>query len=377
MASGQKKKTTGKARQGGGQSRQTSRSPQKNPRPPIRREVGGGVCLLLALCVVVSYFQADAIVLNLLGDLLKGLTGYGYWLAAPALALAGVNLLAHRGRPVALRTVCTLVTPVLLGAILHLFLYQGETVTGLGPMMKSLWADGLLLKSGGAVAGGLAAGMKRLVGTMVSVIVLLLLLAAALLAALRVSPRELVQRARDRVPYEPQPEPERPARPERPRRQRPSVDVPLDDAPAPREKTADRRSEPPEEPLPRKKGKGFFARKGDDGAGACGRAGADTGPGTGPGACAGEEVPPGAGCRPGGGAACPGGGTGHRGGAGGAGGGVSVSPGDAAGPEYRRQLYRGGGGAAEQLPPPGPDHHQLRRGCQARRRGPRTQRHPV
>ena len=264
MASGQKKKTTGKARQGGGQSRQTSRSPQKNPRPPIRREVGGGVCLLLALCVVVSYFQADAIVLNLLGDLLKGLTGYGYWLAAPALALAGVNLLAHRGRPVALRTVCTLVTPVLLGAILHLFLYQGETVTGLGPMMKSLWADGLLLKSGGAVAGGLAAGMKRLVGTMVSVIVLLLLLAAALLAALRVSPRELVQRARDRVPYEPQPEPERPARPERPRRQRPSVDVPLDDAPAPREKAADRRSEPPEEPLPRKKGKGFFARKGDD-----------------------------------------------------------------------------------------------------------------
>ena len=264
MASGQKKKTTGKARQGGGQSRQTGRSPQKNPRPPIRREVGGGVCLLLALCVVVSYFQADAIVLNLLGDLLKGLTGYGYWLAAPALALAGVNLLAHRGRPVALRTVCTLVTPVLLGAILHLFLYQGEAVTGLGPMMKSLWADGLLLKSGGAVAGGLAAGMKRLVGTMVSVIVLLLLLAAALLAALRISPRELVQRARDRVPYEPQPEPERPARPERPRRQRPSVDVPLDDAPAPREKTADRRSEPPEEPLPRKKGKGFFARKGDD-----------------------------------------------------------------------------------------------------------------
>ena len=261
MASGQKKKTTGKARQGGGQSRQTGRSPQKNPRPPIRREVGGGVCLLLALCVVVSYFQADAIVLNLLGDLLKGLTGYGYWLAAPALALAGVNLLAHRGRPVALRTVCTLVTPVLLGAILHLFLYQGEAVTGLGPMMKSLWADGLLLKSGGAVAGGLAAGMKRLVGTMVSVIVLLLLLAAALLAALRISPRELVQRARDRVPYEPQPEP---ARPERPRRQRPSVDVPLDDAPAPREKTADRRSEPPEEPLPRKKGKGFFARKGDD-----------------------------------------------------------------------------------------------------------------
>ena len=122
MASGQKKKTTGKARQGGGQSRQTSRSPQKNPRPPIRREVGGGVCLLLALCVVVSYFQADAIVQNLLGKLLRGLMGYGYWLTAPALALAGVILMAHRGRPVALRTACALVMPVLLGAILHLSL---------------------------------------------------------------------------------------------------------------------------------------------------------------------------------------------------------------------------------------------------------------
>lgn len=31
----------------------------------------------------------------------------------------------------------------------------------------------------------------------------------------------------------------------------------------------------------------------------------------------------------------------------------------------------------EQLPPPGPDHHQLRRGRQARGRGPRAQRHPV
>jgi len=267
MASGQKKKTTGKARQGGGQSRQTSRSPQKNPRPPIRREVGGGVCLLLALCVVVSYFQADAIVLNLLGDLLKGLTGYGYWLAAPALALAGVNLLAHRGRPVALRTVCTLVTPVLLGAILHLFLYQGETVTGLGPMMKSLWDDGLLLKSGGAVAGGLAMGMKRLVGTVVSVIVLLLLLAAAVFAVLRVSPRELVQRARDRVPYEP--EPERPGRPEKPRRQRVPVDVPLDDEPVrpqpePKPEPKPEPQEIPDEPLPRKKGKGFFSRRGED-----------------------------------------------------------------------------------------------------------------
>ena len=256
MASGQKKKTITK-----------KKAPQKNVRPPIRREVGGCVCLLLALCVVVSYFQADAIVQNLLGKLLRGLMGYGYWLTAPALALAGVILMAHRGRPVALRTACALVMPVLLGAILHLLLYKGEAVTGFSAAMKSLWASGLLLQSGGALAGGLALGMKRLVGTVVSVIVLLLLLAAAVFAALRVSPRELVQRARERAPYEPEPEPERPARPEKPRRQRVQVDMPLDEEPVrpkPEPKPESKPQEAPDEPLPRKKGKAFFSRRGED-----------------------------------------------------------------------------------------------------------------
>ena len=256
MASGQKKKTITK-----------KKAPQKNVRPPIRREVGGCVCLLLALCVVVSYFQADAIVQNLLGKLLRGLMGYGYWLTAPALALAGVILMAHRGRPVALRTACALVMPVLLGAILHLLLYKGEAVTGFSAAMKSLWASGLLLQSGGALAGGLAMGMKRLVGTVVSVVLLLLLLAAAVFAALRVSPRELVQRARERAPYEPEPEPERPARPEKPRRQRVQVDMPLDEEPVrpkPEPKPESKPQEAPDEPLPRKKGKAFFSRRGED-----------------------------------------------------------------------------------------------------------------
>ena len=254
MASGQKKKTITK-----------KKAPQKNVRPPIRREVGGCVCLLLALCVVVSYFQADAIVQNLLGKLLRGLMGYGYWLTAPALALAGVILMAHRGRPVALRTACALALPVLLGAILHLLLYKGEAVTGFNAAMESLWASGLLLQSGGALAGGLALGMKRLVGTVVSVVLLLLLLAAAVFAALRVSPRELVQRARERAPYEP--EPERPARPEKPRRQRVQVDMPLDEEPVrpkPEPKPESKPQEAPDEPLPRKKGKAFFSRRGED-----------------------------------------------------------------------------------------------------------------
>ena len=70
--------------------------PQKRP---IRREVGGVILLVLALCVLVSYCGVQAILIDLLAKLLKGLFGYGYWLAGPAMLLAGGILLLHRGPP--------------------------------------------------------------------------------------------------------------------------------------------------------------------------------------------------------------------------------------------------------------------------------------
>ena len=63
----QKKKTKKKSTQ------------KQTKKRPIRREVGGIICLLLALCVLVSYFRVDAIFLSVFAMLLKGLFGYGYW----------------------------------------------------------------------------------------------------------------------------------------------------------------------------------------------------------------------------------------------------------------------------------------------------------
>ena len=85
MASTSQKKTTKKT-SGKSGSRTTAKKPQ--PRP-IRREVGGVVCLVLALCVFVSYFGISAIFIDWLAVLIKGLLGYGYWLFGPALVLAG------------------------------------------------------------------------------------------------------------------------------------------------------------------------------------------------------------------------------------------------------------------------------------------------
>ena len=91
----QKKSTTTKkstsAKSGSSRSKKTQ-EPQKRP---IRREVWGVILLALALFTGVSYFRAEAIFIDWLALILKGLFGYGYWLTCPAL------------RSVLWRTTCT------------------------------------------------------------------------------------------------------------------------------------------------------------------------------------------------------------------------------------------------------------------------------
>ena len=108
MAAAPKKKKTSQP------AKKNTRTPPP-PAPTYGREIAGGVCLLLALCAVVSYFQEEALFITFFGGLLKGLLGYGYWLSAPALLLTGLLLLTHRDCPATLRSVCTLLVPVLTG----------------------------------------------------------------------------------------------------------------------------------------------------------------------------------------------------------------------------------------------------------------------
>ena len=122
-SSTQKKTTTKKSGSRSGSRTAKGKQPQKRP---IRREVGGVILLVLALCVLVSYCGVQAILIDLLAKLLKGLFGYGYWLAGPAMLLAGGILLLHRGRPVTLRTTCALLLPLLAGALFHTIFAGGD-----------------------------------------------------------------------------------------------------------------------------------------------------------------------------------------------------------------------------------------------------------
>ena len=181
-SSTQKKTTTKKSGSRSGSRTAKGKQPQKRP---IRREVGGVILLVLALCVLVSYCGVQAILIDLLAKLLKGLFGYGYWLAGPAMLLAGGILLLHRGRPVTLRATCALLLPLLAGALFHTIFAGGDYALNGWGVLKNLWTAGLALKAGGAVSGLLAEAAVLAVSKVVSLFLFGLLLAVLLLAALR------------------------------------------------------------------------------------------------------------------------------------------------------------------------------------------------
>ena len=258
MASTQKKTT------------KVKKAPPK-PEPPayngMARLIGGIVCLLLALCVLVSYFNVDALLLTFIAKALKGTLGCGYYLAAPALLGVAVIQLRHQGRPVILRTTCTLLVPLLAGVLWHLIFCRTAYELG-GGLLPLLWKDGQTLGCGGVVAGGLALGSEALVSKVVSIIIFVVLLLAALLGALHMTPQQAVDKMReyrdsrwddedgeDDLPddFEPLPRrrassaPEKPVR-EKPARKRAGIDIPLDGEPSAMESGAK---------------KEFFARKSD------------------------------------------------------------------------------------------------------------------
>ncbi|MEG1683304.1 MAG: DNA translocase FtsK [Oscillospiraceae bacterium] len=218
-----------KPKTGGARTASKAAPAKKSTARPIRREIGGLVCLLLALCVTVSYFQIPAIFIDWIALLLKGLFGGGYYLAAPALVIAGLILLRHQGRPVCFRVTCALLSPVFAGTLLHLILCKETYASSLG-ILKTLWVSGLALVSGGAVSGALAVGFIAVFSKVASIILFSVLLALSLGLALRLTIAAVVtkMRERDRLEYEeiPLPEPVRPVA-----RTKPVIDIPLDGTP--------------------------------------------------------------------------------------------------------------------------------------------------
>ncbi|MDE6259991.1 MAG: DNA translocase FtsK, partial [Oscillospiraceae bacterium] len=241
---------SGGKRASSGSSRSSSTSKSRSSRKsapakkPYRREVGGAVCLLLALFGAIGYFKTDeGAVIALFCDLLKGLVGYGFYLAPPLLLAAAGILIFHRGRPVRLRVAGALALPVLAGAVMHLLLCATPYEWGM-TLFGQLWADGKTIASGGVVSGFIAMAFRFAFTTVGAMVILLLLTAAAALCALRLTPADVLdyfREQRERRPeYDPEDYPEeRPRKPAKrepepppaPSKRRGAIDIPVDDGP--------------------------------------------------------------------------------------------------------------------------------------------------
>ena len=190
MAQTTKKKNTSAPK------RTTRQAAPTPPTPnPVPRTAGGLVCLLLALCVAVSYFDAQAVLLNHLRSALTGLFGYGYWLWAPLLLAGGLFLLLHRERKAAGRVVCALLTPVLGGSLLHLLL--AKPIEALSA--SALWTAGKALAGGGVISGGMAELGKTYLSEAVFAILAAIGLLACIFVMLRTTPAQVAQKARERA----------------------------------------------------------------------------------------------------------------------------------------------------------------------------------
>ncbi len=225
---GTQKKSSGSTSPRSSGKKKSTRTGSKKKRP-IRREIGGIICLFLALCVVVSYTSETAPVVVWLRDLFCGLLGYGYYLLAVALLLAGIHLIWHHGRPVVLRTVSILLVPVFASAMAQMFQKTEYTWSGI---LKALYQDGIALKSGGALAGFLGYAASSLMGKLISGVVFALLTVAAFFVGMQISPEKIVEKARqrERLEYEEEPLPPKEDLPQRRpvRPLRSSIDIPLD-----------------------------------------------------------------------------------------------------------------------------------------------------
>jgi len=173
-----KSSTTGKKNTGSrSASNRSTRPPEPPARRPIRREVGGVVCLILALLFFIGYFSVDALFFKFISENVKGLVGYGYYLLPPTMLWAAFILLNHKGRPVILRVVSVLLLPLVFGSFAHIAFCK-ENITfdvKFTQVCAALFTTGKTLGSGGVISGVVAMALRKVVSAYGAVPILVLL----------------------------------------------------------------------------------------------------------------------------------------------------------------------------------------------------------
>ncbi len=176
--------------------------PTQPPEPvvPVRREMGAVVFLFLAIFIGISYFKNEGAFVLFFSNLIKGLIGWGYWLTAPMFLVISFALFFHKGRPVGLRVVSALLLPVIISAIISLFVFQYDMHgADIRALCGLLFEQGQILNSGGVFGGLIAVGLEMAFSIYGAFPVLLVLLIVCIIFAFNASLRKTAERVKIEV----------------------------------------------------------------------------------------------------------------------------------------------------------------------------------
>ncbi|MEA4896523.1 MAG: DNA translocase FtsK [Oscillospiraceae bacterium] len=172
---------------------------------PAGRAVGAMACLFLGLFSFIGYFDVDAWFITYFCGFIKGISGWGYYIFPPALIICSVNLLIRKNKPVGFRVVSTLMLPLFLGAIYHLFSKSAE-IEFSKSIISVLYKSGQEMTSGGVLSGLLAMGMKSAVSIYGAAPVFTVGIIFFGMNSVGLTVPKLIESYRSRSQYEPVPE---------------------------------------------------------------------------------------------------------------------------------------------------------------------------
>jgi len=153
MAQTNRKKTTSTTKAGSRSKSAGATQESSISKPPRRREIMAIVCFIIGVFSFIGYFDTEPVFIGFLTGFVRRLIGLGYYALPPALIMCSVILAFHRGRPILLRTICTLSLTIVTGALVHLFIVDVEKYEFSFAMIGELWRTGALQESGGVISG--------------------------------------------------------------------------------------------------------------------------------------------------------------------------------------------------------------------------------
>ena len=230
-----------------------------------RRCIFAAVLLVLCFLGFLSLFQVGGFLVAGYRAVFYWLLGYGAEVLPLCFLITGVLLVARRRKRVRAQAFCWLNIPLLFGALRHLLALGTDYYPALsGP--TALGQDGVALRSGGFLAGGLAELLRAALSTVGGTILLVALLVLCLFFGCRLTGEKLVSGAKKLRPLpepEPEPRPEPVPAPAR-RTAKPNIDVALDDTPVSvrtPDPNRDSRIPPPNVETPAETLRGIFHRE--------------------------------------------------------------------------------------------------------------------